>query len=119
MAPSIIEGQEIPINKSSIDFYGCIQVQVESFSDYYYALYCRPDLQSNTEWTISMTLGEEGTTTLSEPLAAYPADHYRLLQYRRENSQDHDKDGLDDVRELLDLGPNSPLNPAKEISYTL
>ena len=70
-----IGAQEIPINKRSIDANGCIQIQVESSSDYYYVLYCRPELKSTNEQAVSMRLGEDGTITLSEPLAAYLVDH--------------------------------------------
>jgi hypothetical protein len=53
-----------------------IQIPITSSSEHYYVLYFRPDLQSDTEWPVSLTLGKEGTTILTEPLAAYPPEHF-------------------------------------------
>jgi hypothetical protein len=62
---SALAQEEVPIQASnvSVDAAGCIQIQVESSTDYYYVLYCRHDVQDDAEFAVSITLGEEGTST--------------------------------------------------------
>ena len=64
-----------------------------------------------------MALGADGTTTLTEQLAAYPFEHYRVVQHRRDNPADTDGDGIDDVEEMLNPVRLSPLNPAREVAF--
>jgi len=109
--------QEVPFSDIAVDAMGRIQIQVASSSEYYYALYVRRDLQEGLEWPVSMVLGEEGTTSLTESLAAYPFKHYRVIQYRRDNPADTDGDGIDDVEEMLNPVRLSPLNPAAEVDF--
>ncbi len=109
--------QEVPISEVSVDASGRIQIQVTSSSEYYYVLYFRHDLQGDSELAVSMTIGKDGTTTLTEQLAAYPSEHYRVIQYRRDEPADIDGDGIDDMDELLNPVRLSPLNPAREIGF--
>jgi hypothetical protein len=98
-----------------VDGLGRIQIQVVSSPEDYYVLYVRPDLQGDVEWPVSVTVGREGMTTLTEPLAAYPEEHYRVAQYRRDDPADTDGDGMDDVEEWFQPNRFSPLNPAAEM----
>ena len=52
--------------------------------------------------SIAIKFGEDGTTTLNDPLGRYP-DHgfYCVVEYRRDAPVDTDGDGFDDVQELL------------------
>ncbi len=94
---------------------GTIEIQVESSSSYYYVLYVQPNLQDGSEVPVSMALGEDGTTLLSESLAACPLEHYRVESFAIDHPGDLDGDGLDDVEEFLDQGYLSPFNPADPI----
>ena len=109
--------QEVPFSDIAVDATGRIQIQVVSSSQYYYVLHVRRDLQEGPEWPVSMVLGEDGATTLTEPLAAYPFEHYRVIRYRRDNPADTDGDGIDDVEEMLNPIRLSPLNAAPEINF--
>ena len=66
--------QEIPISAGSVDNNGRIQIQVESSSANYYGLFVRPGHQADEEWLVSLTPGQDGSTTLTEPLAAFPEE---------------------------------------------
>jgi hypothetical protein len=99
----------------TIDANGRVQIEVESSADFYYVLYFREDLASGSEKAVSLALGENGTITLSESLAAYPEAHYRVAAYPVASPGDLDEDGIDDVEELANPGRLGPLNPAEEI----
>ena len=60
-----------------------VPVVVESTTDKYYVLYVLHRLGSRTavEIPVSVTLGQAGTTTLSEQLSPLPADRYRVDEY--------------------------------------
>lgn len=107
--------EEAPILRSVVDATGRIQIEVNSTKDNYYILYNRPDLNSPQEFLSSMTLGEEGTTTLTEPLSAYTEDHYRVVSFSKNNPGDVDGDGIDDIVEYDNIGRLAPLNPVSPI----
>ncbi|MBT4401226.1 MAG: hypothetical protein HOD37_17245 [Bacteroidetes bacterium] len=109
--------QEVEFGKVSVDVSNRIQIEIESSTDYYYVLYCRPDLQSNKEWIVSITLGQDGQTIISEQLKAYPSEHYRIVQHPVGQSIDLDQDGISDINEIQNLGRLGPLNPAEEIAF--
>ena len=83
----------------------------------YFVLYVRPDLDADFEIPVSVTLGQDGTTTLTEQLASLPAAHYRVEKYQVANPGDVDGDCIDDLTELQDLGTRNPLNRASVISF--
>ncbi len=113
---SLIYAQDVSINSSSIDSNGRIQIQIESSTDYYYILHCKPTLQKDLEWIVSITLGEIGTTTLTEQLRSFSVEHYRVTQHLKNTPVDSDKDGINDIEELDDLGRMGSLNPAPTIN---
>ena len=108
--------QEISISGVSVDNSGRIRVQIESSAANYYGLFVRPDHQTGDEWLVSLTPGQEGSTILTEPLAAFSADNYRVVQYANSSPADSDGDGIDDLQEIQDLGTLSPLNSAFAIA---
>lgn len=109
--------ETVPILSSSVDSAGCTTVQVASSSDYYYVLYATHDTdQDVAEWPVSITLGQDGITLLTDSLAAFPIEQYYVVQYPRDAPADLDLDGIDDVEEMSDPGRLSPLNPAPEIN---
>lgn len=107
--------QEVPIISSSINSYGKIQIKINSSLDYYYVLHCKPDLQKEQEWIVSVTLGEDSITTLTEQLKAFPIEHYRVTQHSVDNPGDMDNDSINDLEELANLGRLNPINSSFEI----
>ena len=94
-----------------------VPIVVDSTTDEYFVLYVRPDLDSDREVPISVTVGEDGTTTLTEQLPALPKEHYRVEKYLIADPADVDVDCIDDVTELADPVGMNPLNPAPAISF--
>lgn len=110
-------GQEVPILSSEIDDYGNILLEVSSNEDQYYILVARHATTGPyTEW-VSMTLGKEGTTVISESLSAYPTDHYQVLAYDIATPHDTDGDGIDDITEFNNQPFQSPINYAQHIDF--
>ena len=115
--PSSVSAQNnIPPSSVMVDDTGRIQIQVPSSSDKYYLLFFREDLGLPDDQPVSMALGEDGTTTLTEVLAAYPKEHYRVAEYSIATPGDIDADGIDDITEFNSHGRLNPLNPADEIA---
>ncbi len=115
--PENLISQEVEFGEVSVDIYDRIQIEIESTTDYYYVLYCRPNLQSNKEWIVSITMGQDGQTIISEQLKAFPSEHYRIVQYPVGQSADLDHDGIADIYEIQSLGRFGPLNPAEEVDF--
>ena len=93
-----------------------VPIVVTSTTADYFVLYVRPDLDADFEIPVSVTLGQDGTTTLTEQLAPLPEAHYRVEKYRIANPGDVDGDCIDDLTELQDLGTRNPLNRTRVIS---
>ena len=90
---------------------------VESTTEEYFALYVRPDLDSEREFPVSVTLGEDGTTTLTEQLSPLPKEHYRVEKFLIADPADIDNDCIDDITELGDPVRMNPLNPARAVPF--
>ena len=90
-------------------------IVVESTAADYFVLFVRPDLNEALEIPISVTLGADGTTTLTEQLSPLPIAHYRVEKYPVDDPADTDGDCISDIAELADLGALNPLNRAREI----
>lgn len=114
-APSAAADDVIPI-ETSVDAAGRIRIRIEASPDDYYVLYVREDLSDGAEEPVSMALGTDGVITLSEGLAAFPPEHYRVARYSRSEPGDLDGDGKDDVAEFTATGRLGPFNPAPEIA---
>jgi len=107
--------QEATILDSNINGTGQIELEVSSTSDQYFILKVRHDLAKPFDLATSMTLGQAGTTTISESLEAYPRDQYQVLFYDKNNPADSDGDGIDDMTEYNNLPLQSPLNAAPSV----
>ena len=96
-----------------------VPIVVESTNDKYYVLYVRHELDADTtvEIPVSVTLGEAGTTTLSEQLSALPAERYRVDEFLIAEPGDLDGDCIDDITELGDPAGMNPLNPAPAVEF--
>ncbi len=94
-----------------------VPVVVQSTAEKYYVLYVLHDLDDGTavEIPVSVTLGEAGSTTLAEELPALPAERYRVEEYLVADPGSVDRDCIDDVTELAELGAMNPLNRAPEV----
>ncbi len=90
---------------------------VESTTEEYFVLYVRPALSSEREFPISVTLGEDGTTTLTEQLSPLPKEHYRVEKFLIADPADIDNDCIDDITELGDPVGMNPLNPARAVPF--
>ena len=94
-----------------------VPIVVESTNDKYYVLYVRHELDADTtvEIPVSVTLGQAGTTTLTEQLSALPAERYRVDEFLIAEPGDLDGDCIDDITELGDPAGMNPLNPAPAV----
>ena len=90
---------------------------VESTTEEYFVLYVRPALDSDREFPVSVTLGEDGTTTLTEQLSPLPKEHYRVEKFLIADPADLDDDCIDDITELGDPVGMNPLNPARAVPF--
>ena len=90
---------------------------VESTTGEYFVLYVRPALDSVREFPVSVTLGEDGTTTLTEQLSPLPKEHYRVEKFLIADPADIDNDCIDDITELGDPVGMNPLNPARAVPF--
>ena len=103
-----------------------VPITVNSTSDDYFVLYIQIDnVISVSErpgttglLPISVTMGEDGTTTLTDNLAPLNADRYRVEKYPVAQPGDIDGDCVDDLTELADPATYNPINPATSIDRT-
>ncbi len=90
-----------------------VPIEVTSTTADYFVLYVvRRYYQSTQLIPVSVTLGESGTTTLSDNLRPLPAADYRVDKYQVASPGDLDGDCVDDLTELADLTTYNPVNPA-------
>ena len=97
-----------------------VPIVVESTPAVYFVLYASHDVDDNTkvEYPVKVVLGNDGTTMLSENVAALPVDRYRVEKYSVADPADVDGDCTDDVTELNNLGAMSPVTPPPSSSAT-
>ncbi len=97
-----------------------VPIVVESTTDEYFVLYVRHELDADTtvEWPVAVSLGEEGTTTLAENVAALPKEHYRVEKYLIADPADVDGDCIDDITELANPVGQNPVNPAAAVELS-
>ena len=96
-----------------------VPIVVESTNDKYYVLYVRHELDADTtvEIPVSVTLGQAGTTTLSEQLSPLPPERYRVDEFLIAEPGDLDGDCVDDIAELGDPAEMNPQNPAPAVEF--
>ena len=127
--PATVEGQGDPVEPCSGGGYdpgptavevGAVPIVVESTTEEYFVLYVRHDLDTDTtvELPVLVTLGEAGTTTLAENVAALPPERYRVEKFLIADPADIDGDCIDDITELADPVGMNPVNPAAAIEFS-
>ncbi len=96
-----------------------VPIVLESTAEEYFVLYVRVPRYSppHREVPVSVTLGEEATTTLTDRLSALPSEHYRVEKYLIANPADVDGDCIDDMTELQDPMGMNPVNPAPAVPF--
>jgi len=112
---SEVHGQVVPINSSSVNDNGQIEIEIDSDANQYYLLQIRNPQTGDFDLTTSMTLGQDGTTLLSESLEALGEDQYQVLGYDIANPGDIDGDGLNDMEEHNNIPLQAPLNAAPTV----
>ena len=89
-----------------------VPVVVDSTAADYFVLYAKHGAAGEeVEIPVGVARGEAGTTTLSENVAALPADRYRVEKYQVASPADIDGDCMNDITELDGLGAMSPVSP--------
>ncbi|WP_343636041.1 PEP/pyruvate-binding domain-containing protein [Fluviicola sp.] len=109
-------GQQVPIQSYTVDVKGQVRLEVNSTSGKYYLLQVKHHPDSAFALATSMTLGQTGTTIITEPLRAYPLNHYQVLEYDQSNPMDSDQDGTNDLEEFNAMPSKGPLNAAPTLS---
>lgn len=109
------QGQQTPILSYTTNPNGQVQLEVNSTTAHYYILKIRHDPSTEFLLPTSMTLGEAGTTIITEPLGIYPLDHYQVLTYPISAPFDTDGDGVDDIAEYENTPFQGPINAAAPI----
>lgn len=112
---SPIVAQIVPIQQYSTNANGQVELKVNSSSDHYYLLHVKHHVDSAFSEIVSMTLGEAGSTAITEPLEAYPLTHYQITQHALVTPDDTDGDGIDDLTEFQNMPEQNPLNYATSI----
>ena len=93
-----------------------VPIVVASTTADYFVLYASFDVDGTTvEYPVQVTLGQHGTTTLTENVAALPPERYRVEKYSIDDPADVDGDCIDDIAELSDPVGMNPVNPADTI----
>ena len=69
-----------------------VPIVVASTTADYFVLYVQPNLDTDRKIPISVTLGVEGATTLTEQLSPLPKEHYLVEKYSVDNPADVDGD---------------------------
>jgi len=110
-------GQNVPILNYSINSFGQPQLEIEAQADSYYLLTARHEPDLEYESITSMTIGADGPLIISEPLAAFVEQNYKITQHSIADPDDTDGDGIDDITEYNERPQKSPLNFAAEVPY--
>lgn len=109
--------QEVDILDYSTDINGQVLLEIDSDPENYYILNVRHQPSGDFVHSSSMTLGQTGSTIITESLEAYPIDHYQILEYSIANPHDTDGDGEDDIVEFNNMPTQSPLNSSVPIDF--
>ena len=96
-----------------------VPIVVMSTTADYFVLYVKHDVDGKeVEIPVLVKLGQAGTTTLAENVAALPAERYRVEKYLVADPADVDGDCIDDITELEDPVGKNPVNPAAAIALS-
>lgn len=114
---SLTIAQIVPILNYDVNNFGQVQLQIEAQADEYYLLTALHEPGNSYESITSMTLGQDGLMTISEPLNAYSIQNYKITAHSIANPDDSDGDGIDDITEFNNMPTDAPLNYAEAIDF--
>jgi hypothetical protein len=109
-------GQSVPIDNYSVNTAGQVQLSIQGQAGKYYVLHAQHSPTYN--WAVSLTIGVNGTMSISEPAGAYPIENYTITEHDMANPDDYDGDGIDDITEYNNMPNDAPINNATPISFT-
>ena len=96
-----------------------VPIVADSTTADYFVLYVRHGSgDESLELPVLVKVGEAGTTTLAENVAALPVERYRVEKYAVTNPADVDGDCIDDITELGNPPTMSPVNAATDVFLT-
>lgn len=107
--------QIVPIKSYGMNANGQVQLGIDAQADHYYILKVRATDTSQYDIASSMTMGVNGTLLITEPLGAYPLQHYQIIEYANNAPFDTDLDGIDDITEFQNMPTQSPINAAPDL----
>lgn len=107
----------VPIISYTTNLNGQVNIVVNSSPDQYYLLRAKHHIDSAFTLNCSLTMGQMGTTILTESLRAYPENHYQVVAYSANSPGDIDGDGTDDLTEMNAMPAQNPLNFAETIDF--
>ena len=107
------DAQNVPIDNYSVNGLGQVQLSIQAQAGKYYILHAQHN--SSYNWAVSMTIGVNGTMSISESLAAYPLENYSITEHDIAAPDDYDGDGIDDITEFYNMPTDSPFNYAAPI----
>ena len=110
---SFCDAQNVPIDNYSVNGLGQVQLSIQAQAGKYYILHAQHN--SSYNWAVSMTIGVNGTMSISESLAAYPLENYSITEHDIAAPDDYDEDGIDDITEFYNMPTDSPFNYAAPI----
>ena len=110
---SFCDAQNVPIDNYSVNGLGQVQLSIQAQAGKYYILHAQHN--SSYNWAVSMTIGVNGTMSISESLAAYPLENYSITEHDIAAPDDYDGDGIDDITEFYNMPTDSPFNYAAPI----
>ena len=87
--------QPVTIDNYSVNGLGQVQLSIQAQAGKYYILHAQHN--SSYNWAVSMTIGVNGTMSISESLAAYPLENYSITEHDIATPDDYYGDGIDDV----------------------
>ena len=109
--------QTVPILNYNVNGIGQVQLEIEASADKYYLLTARHKPDNTYESITSITKGVDGLLTITEPLAAFAPQNYKITEHDTLIPEDTDGDGINDMDELNSLPVRAPLNFAKRINF--
>jgi len=113
----LVQAQEVDIISYGTNPIGQVQLRIDGSADKYYTLSTVHEPDGEYEIVTSITLGQDGPMSISEPLSAYPEGSYTITAHDLANPSDTDGDGRDDITELNNMPEQSPLNYARVIPF--
>jgi hypothetical protein len=96
---------------------GVTQVKIDSDTNHYYVLYAKPVAGQEWELPVSITMGQSGSTTLTDGRRQLDANRYRVETVPIASPGDIDGDGVDDLMEQKGAPALNPLSAVMKLEF--